>query len=130
MIQKTPLKVIHWDYKPPKEEVVIAKEKLRYMPLKAIQKTNAPKKGIGFRFTYRLTNGAQSILSYIGEAQFIMDKSDIVDKAEALKMVRTVYSEFEMEFEIRKAGTPLERNFLKPLNESIIDYKVITDLLK
>jgi hypothetical protein len=123
MIEISPILVIHWDYnKPDRSSTEIATHELLLIPIKAIPQDTTTKKGIGYRFTYRIKTKEQGILSYIAESYFTIDKTDEIGRAEIIKMVKDFYTPFEVEFDERKKGMPLKYSTLPKWDDTRFDH--------
>ncbi len=94
-----------------------------------MQKRNAIKKGIACRLNCSFTNGKEPILDYTAEHSYVIDFDEIIDKPELLKMFRNSFTNFEEKFELRKLGTVLQNEKLRPLDEAVIDLDTILPLL-
>jgi hypothetical protein len=95
-----------------------------------MQKRNAIKKGIACRLNCRFMNGEEPVLDYTAEHSYVIDFDDKVDKPELLKMFRNSFLNFEEKFELRKLGTVLQNEKLRPLDETMIDLDAIIPLLQ
>jgi hypothetical protein len=95
-----------------------------------MQKRNSIKKGIACRLNCRFFNGDEQVLDYTAEHSYVIDFDDTVDKPELLKMFRNSFLNFEEKFELRKLGTVLQNEKLRPPDETMIDMDAIIPLLQ
>lgn len=128
MISSTPLHVIHWDYTPLSRTMML-EDSYSMTPLKAIGKSNTDKKSIGFRFHHRRFKDNIVMFSYIGEVTYIIDKEDIINSEEMIKMFMSAYYKYRDYFEKRASGTPLQLSPLKLWDESKIDPISLIEIL-
>ncbi|MBI4945414.1 MAG: hypothetical protein HY840_03325 [Bacteroidetes bacterium] len=125
MIEQTELVVTKWTYNPPTDTSVGEKKIISSLEFDIMKKRNSVKKGILCRFTAEFEIGNEQVLIYVGEDSYVMDFEDVVDKNELQTMIRNSYSKFNEAFEFRKLSTVLHSNYVKPFDESIIDYDVL-----
>jgi hypothetical protein len=95
-----------------------------------MQKRNAIKKGIACRLNCRFMDGDEPVLDYTAEHSYVIDFDEIIEKNELLKMFRNSFLNFEEKFELRKLGTVLQNEKLRPLDETMIDLDAIIPLLQ
>jgi len=95
-----------------------------------MQKRNAIKKGIACRLSCRFVHGEEPILDYVAEHSYVIDFDEVIDKNELLKMLKNSFANFEEKFNLRKLGTVLQNENLRPLDEKAIDLDSILPLLK
>ena len=84
-----------------------------------MQKRNAIKKGIACRLSCQFVNEEGLILDYVAEHSYVIDFDDVIDKNELLKMFRNSFTGFEEKFDLRKLGTILQNEKLRPLDETV-----------
>jgi hypothetical protein len=97
--------------------------------LDVMQKRNSIKKGIACRLNCRFKNGDDTILDYSAEHSYVIDFTDVIDKQELLRMFRNSFSNFEERFDLRKLGTVLQNESLRPMDENMIDVDNVLPLL-
>jgi len=97
--------------------------------LDVMRKRNSIKKGLACRLHCCFTNAQGSVLDYVAEHSYVIDFEDMIDKTELLKMLRNSFSNFEEKFDLRKLGTILQNENLRPIDESVIDTDAILPLL-
>jgi hypothetical protein len=95
-----------------------------------MQKRNSSKKGIACRLNCQFKNGDEPILDYTAEHDYVIDFDDVVDKPELLRMFRNSFANFEERFDLRKLGTVLQNESLRPMDETIIDADTVLPLLR
>lgn len=95
-----------------------------------MQKRNAVKKGIACRLSCRFVHEEEPILDYVAEHSYVIDFDEVIDKNELLKMFRNSFANFEEKFNLRKLGTVLQNENLRPIDETVIDLDSIIPLLK
>lgn len=122
-----PFKVIHWDYNPPAKTDVF-KEKFDLLPIQQGFTKDVGKRAIMFRMTYKIGSNNNTILSYISECGYMVDKQDNITHADIIKMVSNAFAKCIIEFDLRKENTPLQSNTLR-LDETKIDPEPILRLL-
>jgi hypothetical protein len=94
-----------------------------------MQKRNALKKGLACRLNCRFMHGDKPVLDYSAEHSYVIDFENIIDKHELLKMFRNSFLIFEEKFELRKLGTVLHDEKLRPPDETFIDLDSVLPLL-
>lgn len=97
--------------------------------MEVMQKRNSIKKGIACRLNCRFNNGNEPILDYTAEHSYVIDFADVIDKQELLRMFRNSFSNFEERFDLRKLGTVLQNESLRPMDENIVDLEKVLPLL-
>jgi hypothetical protein len=97
--------------------------------LDVMRKRNSIRKGLACRLHCRFTNSAGPVLDYVAEHSYVINFEDIIDKTELLKMQRNSFSNFEEKFDLRKLGTVLQHENLRPMDEAVIDTDSILPLL-
>lgn len=95
-----------------------------------MQKRNTIKKGIACRLSCRFVHGEEPVLDYVAEHSYVIDFDEVIDKNELLKMFRNSFANFEEKFDLRKLGTILQNENLRPIDETVIDLESIIPLLK
>lgn len=95
-----------------------------------MQKRNALKKGIACRLSCRFVHDEEPILDYVAEHSYVIDFDEVIDNNELLKMLRNSFAVFEEKFDLRKLGTILQNEYLRPMDETVIDLESILPLLK
>lgn len=94
-----------------------------------MRKRNSIKKGLACRLVCRFTNSQGPVLDYVGEHSYVIDFDEVIDRNELLKMFRNSFSGFEEKFDLRKLGTILQNENLRPIDETVIDVDAILPLL-
>jgi hypothetical protein len=95
-----------------------------------MRKRNAIRKGLACRLTCQFTNSEGPVLDYVAEHSYVIDFDEVIDSNELLKMFRNSFSNFEEKFDLRKLGTVLQYENLRPMDEALIDLDAILPLLK
>lgn len=126
---QTPLQIIHWEYNQP-AQTAIAKEFFELLPIQQKYTAESKKKGIKIRFTYRITLGAFTAVSYIAEFSFVHTTDEQVEAKDIEKAIEIAYFNYTYEFDERKRGTLLQHNSLKNWHELTIDLESIFRLLR
>ena len=128
MIEQTEMIVTKWDF-----DLSNISNNLQQLTntttLYVMQKRNAIKKGIACRLSCRFLHGEDPILDYVAEHSYVIDFDEMIDKNELLKMLRNSFANFEEKFDLRKLGTILQNENLRPLDETVIDLDSILPLL-
>ena len=128
MIEQTEMIVTKWDF-----DLSNISNNLQQLTntttLYVMQKRNAIKKGIACRLSCRFLHGEEPILDYVAEHSYVIDFDEVIDKNELLKMLRNSFANFEEKFDLRKLGTILQNEYLRPLDETVIDLDSILPLL-
>lgn len=128
MIEQTELVVTTWKMHPAANEMKI--ENLSNHTSLDVQKKRAPtKKGIACRLSCTFLNGDEPVLDYVAEHSYVIDLDEVIDKNELMKMIRNSYSMFTEKFDFRKLGTVLHNEYLKQIDEEIVDVDAILPLL-
>jgi len=97
--------------------------------LDVMRKRNAIKKGLACRLHCRFANSQGPVLDYVGEHSYVIDFEEVIDRNELLKMFRNSFTGFEEKFDLRKLGTILQNENLRPIDEKVIDVDAILPLL-
>ena len=129
MIEQTELVVTKWHYHEPSRPIGAEEYIPGILTLDVQKKRASAKKGIACRFSSRFTYENETVLEYVGEDSYVIDLEDVIDKNELLRMIRNSFSKFSEKFELRKLGTALQNQSLRPLNESMINLDAILPLL-
>ncbi|MBK8611192.1 MAG: hypothetical protein IPL84_14930 [Chitinophagaceae bacterium] len=97
--------------------------------MEVMKKRNAIKKGIACRLSCRFLDNGEPILDYVAEHSYVIDFDETINRNELLRMFRNSFENFEEKFELRKLGTMLQHERLRPLDETVIDVDNILPLL-
>lgn len=97
--------------------------------MNVMRKRNSIKKGLACRLICQFTNSQGPVLDYVGEHSYVIDFDEVIDRNELLKMFRNSFSNFEEKFNLRKLGTILQNENLRPIDETVIDVDTILPLL-
>ena len=75
------------------------------------------------------TNAEVPVLDYVAEHSYVIDFDEVVERNEFLKMFRNSFSNFEEKFELRKLGTILQNEKLRPMDEAAIGLDAVLPML-
>ncbi|MFM6925924.1 MAG: hypothetical protein ACKOU7_10525 [Ferruginibacter sp.] len=128
MIEQTEMIVTSWHFHPDNTGNTSAPFS-NTTSMDVMRKRNSIKKGLACRLQCHFTNSEGPVLDYVAEHSYVIDLDEVIDRNELLKMFRNSFSGFEEKFDLRKLGTILQNEYLRPLDETVIDVDAILPLL-